>query len=185
MVEQTLYSLEQRVETHTERRDLLEAILPLFQKTPIPLIINDDLELAISYPNLGLHIGQEDIPTQIARERLGSDRILGLSAHSLKQASEALSQKDCLDHLAVGPIFATQTKPNYTPVGLELINAVNELEPKIPFFYIGGINHKNIHQVGQAGAKRVVAVSDVFQVEDIEKRIRFYKKTLDEYKEIK
>ncbi|PIP59400.1 MAG: thiamine phosphate synthase [Verrucomicrobia bacterium CG_4_10_14_3_um_filter_43_23] len=176
-----LIQLRAKRETPEQRRELLEAILPLFKGNTIPLIINDDLELALSYPTLGLHIGQEDTPARIARIRLGPDRILGLSTHSLKQATEALALENYLDYFALGPIFATQTKPNYPPVGLELIKAVNALNPKIPFFCIGGITHKNISQVAQAGAKRVVAVSDVFQVENMEKRIHCYKEALNTF----
>ncbi len=141
------------------RIKLLDAIVPLFNK--IPLIINDHIDLAIKYPGLGLHVGQDDLPPQECRKFLGPDRILGLSTHSLAQAKAAIALGDTLSYFAVGPVFATQTKPGYTPVGLELIRQVAALNPKTPFYAIGGITRQNLNQVKAAGAQRVVVVSDV------------------------
>jgi thiamine-phosphate pyrophosphorylase len=66
-----------------------------------------------------------------------------------------------LSYFAVGPVFATQTKPGYRAVGLELVTHVAGMQPAIPFFCIGGINRGNVHQVAATGARRVVAVSDI------------------------
>ena len=148
-------------ENHAQRRGLLERILTLFVGLDIPLIVNDDLELATSYPGLGLHIGQDDVSPEAARERLGTDRVLGLSTHSLSQAMNAIRKAELLDYFAVGPIFATGTKPDYIPVGTSLVTKVRFLEPPLPFFCIGGINRDNAGEVRAAGAFGVVAVSDV------------------------
>jgi thiamine-phosphate pyrophosphorylase len=161
-----MIQIRAKKETPDQRRKLLDQILHLFQDVDIPLIINDDVELAVSYPGLGLHVGQEDLAPRIARDRLGPDRIIGLSTHSLIQAQAAICQMELINYFAVGPIFATGTKPDYTPVGLQLISQVKKLEPQLPFFCIGGINRSNLAQVRAAGASGVVAVSDVLLDKD-------------------
>jgi thiamine-phosphate pyrophosphorylase len=162
----SIIQLRAKSASTTQRAKLLEAILPLFEKSSIPLIINDDIDLALKYPNLGLHIGQKDLHPEAARERLGSDRILGWSTHSWEQANAATALAHILDYFAVGPIFTTQTKPDYVPVGLDLLKRVAASQPPIPFFCIGGINRKNIDSVRAAGGQRIVVVSDVLCAED-------------------
>jgi thiamine-phosphate pyrophosphorylase len=146
---------------------LLESILPLFEPAEAPpLIVNDDIDLCLAYPGLGLHVGQDDLPVTEARARLGPDRILGLSTHSIEQAQGAINQAALLNYFAVGPVFATPTKPDYQAVGLELVRAVTDLRPPLPFFCIGGIKRDNLETVIQAGAQRVVIVSDILQTPD-------------------
>ncbi|MBK1877926.1 thiamine phosphate synthase [Pelagicoccus mobilis] len=154
--------------TAEQRLRLTEQILALREALDTPLseqphlVINDDIDLCLRFPGLGLHVGQDDLPAKEARQRLGPDRILGLSTHSPDQAERAIALgSDTLSYFAVGPVFATQTKPTYTPVGLELVRYVAKLAPQLPYFCIGGINRGNINQVKQAGAKRIVTVSDV------------------------
>ena len=159
--------------SHSERMKLLESILFLFeQNSAPPLVINDDLKLALQYPDLGLHIGQDDTPVSEARSALGPERILGLSTHSLEQARKAVALADTLTYFAVGPVFATQTKPTYTPVGLELVALVAELNPVLPWYAIGGIHLDNVKAVRAHGAQRVVAVSDVLCHEDTCARVQ-------------
>ena len=74
--------------------------------------------------------------------------------------------KGVLDYFAVGPVFATQTKPDYEPVGLKLVTFTAKQNPPLPFFCIGGINRSNISQVHAAGAIRIVSVSDVLCNDD-------------------
>jgi thiamine-phosphate pyrophosphorylase len=154
-----------------EKRALLKRILPLFDGIDIPLIINDEIELALEYPKLGLHIGQDDIPVDEARERLGADRILGLSTHSEEQVDKALEKVHLLDYFAVGPVFPTQTKPDYIPVGLQLVSYANQKSPPIPFYCIGGINRQNASTVKQAGGRGIVTVSDVLCAIDTKKAV--------------
>ena len=137
------------------------------------LVINDDLDLCLAYPGLGLHVGQDDLSPLVAREQLGPDRILGLSTHSLSQAQGALSlETGTLDYFAVGPVFPTQTKPDYKAVGLDLVRQVSVLQPQLPFFCIGGINRQNIAQVKAAGARSIVTVSDVLCSDDTAQAVR-------------
>lgn len=168
-----LIQLRAKKETHAQRISLLEEILPLFEndRSP-PLIINDDIDLCLRHPHLGLHVGQDDLPAGEARKRIGPDRILGLSTHSIQQAQGALAlDPSILSYFAVGPVFATDTKPDYTPVGLELVRQVSDLNPALPFFCIGGITRQNVPQVTAAGAKRVVIVSDVLSAPDSQKAV--------------
>ncbi len=156
-----IIQLRAKKESLGKKIELLERILPLFNENTPPLIINDDIEIALKFPNLGLHIGQDDIPVKEARKQLGNERILGLSTHSIEQAKGAIEQSTLLDYFAVGPVFATNTKPDYIPVGLGLVKLVTELKPPLPFYCIGGINLSNVNQVIDSGGKRVVAVSNV------------------------
>lgn len=162
-----LIQLRAKREAPAARRSLLEAILPLFAPgavvaAPPPLIVNDDIDLALAYPKLGLHVGQDDLAPQRARARLGPDRLLGLSTHSPAQAAAAQAlPAGTLDYFAVGPVFATPTKPDYTPVGLELVRHVAASRPTLPWFCIGGIKRTNLPAVLAAGGTRVVVVSEV------------------------
>jgi len=149
-----------------ERRLLLEAILPLFTESSCPLVINDDWELACEYPGVGVHIGQDDDSVETVRAAIGAERILGLSTHSLDQARAAIDRAGDLNYFAVGPVFATPTKPDYEPVGLELVRRVARLKPPLPWFCIGGVKRTNAPRVIAAGAPALVAVSDLLDTED-------------------
>lgn len=173
-----LIQLRAKNQSHEQRRGLLERILPLFAGVPTPLIINDDLELALRYPQLGLHLGQDDMPIEHARAALGPDRILGLSTHSPEQAQGALDRAHLLNYFAVGPVFATPTKPTYQPVGLELVTTVAAMHPPLPWFCIGGIKASNLNSVRSAGGQRVVVVSEILQATDPAALIRAYQARL-------
>lgn len=139
---------------------LANGIAPIAKSHGVPLIINDHLEVALQIENAGLHVGQDDLSPREAREQLGPSRILGLSTHSEEQIKKAVSIQTILSYFAVGPIFPTGTKPDYTPVGLSLVQFAVNLHPQIPFFCIGGINRINLKRVLDAGAQGLVAVSD-------------------------
>ena len=147
-----------------ERDELVREVLPLFEESSgraPQLIINDDVELCARYPITGLHIGQDDTPPTEARRRIGPDRVIGLSTHSFEQARAADALAGTIDYFCVGPVFATQTKPDYTPVGPELVRRVSAMKPRLPWFAIGGINRLTLREVLAAGASRVVVVSDL------------------------
>lgn len=162
-----LIQLRAKKESSLERAKLAEEILPLFDTKNAPIfIINDDIDLAKNIEIAGLHIGQDDFDPRKAREILGDKKTLGLSTHSLEQAKKANSLKGVLDYFAVGPLFATQTKPGRTPVGLELVGLVKNMRPALPWFCIGGVNLNTAALVAKAGAERIVAVSDVLKPAD-------------------
>lgn len=173
-----IIQLRAKKETHTERCRILDEILPIYERHQVPLIINDDIELCLKHTNLGLHIGQDDTPAKEARSIIGLNRILGLSTHSIEQAKAAIAQVNLLNYFAVGPIFPTQTKPDYPAVGIELLQSVINLKPSLPFFAIGGINRNSISRITQVGARRAVAVSDMLCDIDTAKAVREIKAKL-------
>ncbi len=157
-------------------RALLESILPQFAKGNVPLIVNDHLAIALEYPGVGLHVGQDDTPVPAARAALGPDRILGLSTHSEKQAAAALEMAGILSYFCVGPVFPTLTKPDYRAVGLDLVKTVAAMNAeRLPLFCIGGINRGNAAEVVAAGGRRLVAVSDVLHASDPAKAVAEFK----------
>lgn len=159
-----LIQLRAKAESTHERRVILEELLPLFSGTDVPLLLNDDLALAATGAASGLHVGQDDTPVPEAREKLGPQQLLGLSTHSLTQATQALTFSPLLDYFAVGPVFATPTKPTYQPVGIDLVRQISARtagQQRLPWFGIGGINRRTLPDVLAAGAERVVVVSDL------------------------
>jgi thiamine-phosphate pyrophosphorylase len=133
-------------------------------RSDTPLIVNDHAEIAAQVPIEGVHVGQDDDAILIARQKAGRDLIIGKSTHSLAQAHTA--QDEGADYIGFGPIFATPTKPDYKPIGLDHIRHVH-LDVGIPIFCIGGINIDNLQQVIDAGAKRVVMVSALLKAHSI------------------
>ena len=142
----------------------------------VPLIINDHSEIARIVPAEGVHVGQDDLPIAEAREISGPSCVVGKSTHSVDQAIRAFSEG--ADYIGFGPIFATQTKPDYRPIGLEEINRVHEAI-RIPIFCIGGIKLSNLPEVIAAGARRVVIVSGLLQATDIASYARSAKDLLN------
>jgi len=118
-------------------------------------IVNDDPELARACDADGVHVGQDDVGAEEARELLGPDAIVGLSTHSEEQIAASADRP--VDYISVGPIWETPTKAGRPGVGLELISHAAEHAPH-PFFAIGGIDTANAEQVVRAGAERLCAV---------------------------
>jgi thiamine-phosphate pyrophosphorylase len=143
---------------------LVSEIHEITARSHTPLIVNDHAEIAAQVPVEGVHVGQDDDSILIARQKAGRDLIIGKSTHSLAQAHTA--QDEGADYIGFGPIFATPTKPDYKPIGLDHIRHVH-LDVGIPIFCIGGINIDNLQQVIDAGAKRVVMVSALLKAHSI------------------
>ncbi len=121
-------------------------------------IVNDDPELARICDADGVHVGQDDVSAEQARELLGPDGIVGLSTHSEEQI--AASAERPVDYISVGPIWETPTKEGRPGVGTELVSHAAEHAPH-PFFAIGGIDTGNAEQVVAAGAERLCVVRAV------------------------
>jgi thiamine-phosphate pyrophosphorylase len=136
----------------------------LAAKSSTPLIVNDHAEIARRVPVEGVHVGQDDDPIEIVRRKAARDILIGKSTHSLGQARAA--QSEGADYIGFGPIFATPTKPDYAPIGLEDIRRVHA-QVSLPIFCIGGINIDNLQSVIDAGAKRVVMVSALLKAHNI------------------
>jgi thiamine-phosphate pyrophosphorylase len=126
--------------------------------------VNDHAEIARRVQVEGVHVGQDDAPIEIVRRKVTRDILIGKSTHSLEQARAA--QSEGADYIGFGPIFATPTKPDYVPIGLEGIGRVHA-EVNLPIFCIGGINIDNLQSVIDAGAKRVVMVSALLTAHNI------------------
>jgi thiamine-phosphate pyrophosphorylase len=126
-------------------------------------IVNDDPELARSCDADGVHVGQDDVSAEGARETLGPDAIIGLSTHSEEQI--AASAERPVDYISVGPIWETPTKEGRPAVGLDLIRHAAARAPH-PFFAIGGIDAANAGEVVRAGAQRLCAVRAIRDAAD-------------------
>jgi len=144
--------------------DLSAELHELTGKSSTPLIVNDHAEIARRVPIEGVHVGQDDDPIELVRQKVAHDILIGKSTHSLGQARAA--QVEGADYIGFGPIFATPTKPDYPPIGLEHIRRVHT-EVNLPIFCIGGIHIENLQSVIDAGAKRVVMVSALLKAHNI------------------
>jgi thiamine-phosphate pyrophosphorylase len=126
-------------------------------------ILNDDPELARICDADGVHVGQDDVSAERARELMGPDAIIGLSTHSEEQI--AASAERPVDYISVGPIWETPTKAGRPGVGLDLVAHAAENAPH-PFFAIGGIDTGNAADVVRAGAERLCAVRAIRDAAD-------------------
>ncbi len=139
------------------------ALLPITRRAGIPLMINDRADVVLAVGADGVHLGQDALPIQVARQLLGPDRFIGCSTHSLEQALAA--EREGADYLGCGPVFPTPTKPNYASVGTHLIAEVTA-RVHIPVVCIGGIEAGNVTDVLQAGGRCVAVVRAVCGAQD-------------------
>jgi thiamine-phosphate pyrophosphorylase len=142
----------------------------------VPLIINDHPEVARVVSAEGVHLGQDDMPIAEARQIAGASCMVGKSTHGVAQAIRAFDEG--ADYIGFGPIFATPTKPDYPPVGLEEIQKVHDAI-RIPIFCIGGIKLDNLPEVIEAGARGVVIVSGLLQAKNVAEYGRAAKELLN------
>ncbi len=159
-----ILQLRAKRSTPAEIVALAELLRPLTQRAGIPLILNDHPELVPAAGADGAHIGQDDGPLADARKVQGAGKLLGRSTHSVAQAHAA--RDEGADYLGFGPLFATPTKPDYPPIGLEDIARVHRDVTDRPIFCIGGIKLENLPTILAAGARRVVIVSGLLQASD-------------------
>jgi len=159
-----LIQLRAKARQSAEIAKIAAALHDTTSRRGVPLVINDHPEIARIVPAEGVHVGQDDLPIARAREIAGPNCVVGKSTHSVDQAIRA--SYEGADYIGFGPIFATPTKPDYAPIGLDEIRKVHEAV-HIPIFCIGGIKLDNLPEVIEAGARRVVIVSGLLQAEDI------------------
>jgi len=124
-------------------------------------IVNDRPDLAVACAADGVHLGQDDTPPEVARGMVGADTLIGLSTHSPAQVDAVAG----VDYFCVGPVFATPTKPEYEPAGLDLVRYAARVA-RVPFFAIGGIDRGNVAEVVRAGAQAVVVVRAIRDAPD-------------------
>ncbi len=129
-------------------------------------IINDRLDIAMAVNADGVHLGQDDMPTSLAREIVGEDVLIGRSTHSFDQIKVA-SDEDC-DYLGIGPIYATETKPNSQSLGVDYLKEVANLTT-LPWFAIGGINASNLHEIKSTTTKRIAVIGAIMNSKDSRK----------------
>lgn len=130
----------------------------------IPFIINDDAEVALEADADGVHIGQGDEGIQTVREKLGSHKIIGLSAHTVEEAIKA--EEMGADYIGVGTVFNTSTKSDATPVSFDTLKSICS-RVQIPVVAIGGINKNNMLKLSGSGADGVAVISAIFAQPDI------------------
>lgn len=147
--------------------EMARQIVLICREAQIPFIVNDFPEIAEQVKADGVHVGQDDGSISDVRAIVGDEMIIGRSTHSVAQAEQALL--DGFDYIGFGPLFSTPTKKGRLGIGMENISLVQDrVGSEIPVFCIGGITRKNVMSVAQAGAKRVVVVSDLLTAESIE-----------------
>ena len=154
---------EKECSTH-EMVSLAQSLKTLLAPYNVPLIINDRIDVALAVDAEGVHLGQSDMPVEIARRLIGSKRILGLSVENLDHVRDA--EKLPVDYLGVSPIFATPTKTDTAPAwGLEGLRQVRAIT-KRSLVAIGGINLANAKDVLDAGADGLAVVSAICSAQD-------------------
>jgi thiamine-phosphate pyrophosphorylase len=138
----------------------------------VSFIVNDRPDIAILAEATGVHVGQEDLGVESARELVGKEKLVGVSTHNLEQFQAAAETS--ADYITIGPVFATSSKVNPDPVvGTEFIRRVRELSDK-PIVAIGGITLENAASVIVAGADCVAVISDILRAPDRGRRAKQY-----------
>lgn len=145
----------------------------LCAKYSVPLIINDNIEIALSSGADGVHVGQDDMNIVEARKIAGDKLVIGVSAHNVEEA--LLAEKNGADYLGSGAVFGSRTKSNVHTLPLETLKNICA-SVKIPVVAIGGINKDNILQLSGSGIDGVALVSAIFGATDIESECRMLKK---------
>jgi len=156
---------------HDRRRAEARAIKEACDRHDVPLIVNDDLELAVEIGAAGVHLGEDDGDVALARQRLGADAIIGVSCYDSLDRAHAAAEAGA-DYLAFGAFFASPTKPNARRATIELLRAAKSLGP--PVVAIGGITSDNASPLIEAGADFVGVISGIFAADDIEQATRRY-----------
>jgi thiamine-phosphate pyrophosphorylase len=166
-----LIQLRAKNSSPDEIRCMAKKILPITKRANVGLVINDHLEIARELGAEFCHLGQEDFFdtgfTHVDQFKIKNSKLkIGLSTHAPAQAQRAITAG--ADYVAIGPIFATGTKPTAKPVTLDYVRWANE-NVQIPWFAIGGINLQTLDDVLSAGAKRICVVSAILNSPDIAK----------------
>jgi thiamine-phosphate pyrophosphorylase len=148
-------------------------IKPLIQKADACFIINDRIDLALALDADGVHLGQSDLPLNIARKLMGEKKIIGISVKTIEEAQEAEAQR--ANYLGVGSIYPTKTKKDTGPiVGPQRISQIRKAV-NLPIVGIGGIQLHNIKEVIKAGAVGIAVVSAVMGAPDMAEACRAMK----------
>ncbi|MGC3960270.1 MAG: thiamine phosphate synthase [Verrucomicrobiota bacterium] len=175
-----LIQLRAKTSSPDDIRCMAEAIAPVLRKANVGLVINDHLDIAREVSADICHLGQEDFfdagHKHVSEVRgVKSEVRIGLSTHAPAQAERAVAAG--ADYIAIGPIYATGTKPTAKPVTLEYVRWA-KANVKVPWFAIGGINLQTIDAVLEAGAERICVVSAILNAPDVAKACAEFKRRL-------
>jgi thiamine-phosphate pyrophosphorylase len=160
-------------------REMIEIVRQLKQlclDSGVTLIVNDRIDVAIAADADGVHLGQDDFPTGLARKLLGESRIIGGSAATLEEAQSCLAEG--ADYVGFGPVYPTASKSDAGPVtGIKLLKQTIEAIP-LPIIAIGGISADNTPEVIRAGARGIAVISAVCCHKDPEQATRALRQAL-------
>ena len=150
------------------------SLLELCREHGVPLLINDDVELAVTIGADGVHLGQSDAKLSEARRQLGTKAIIGVTCHaSLELAKQA--EKNGASYVAFGRFFTSQTKLDASPASIDLLTTAKQ-QLSIPICAIGGITPDNAPTLVDAGADMLAVIHSVFGQDDIEEAAKRYAK---------
>ena len=153
----------------------------LCDKYRVPLIINDRLDIAQAVGAAGVHLGQDDLPCAVARQILGADYVIGVSAHNPEEAVQAAAAG--ADYLGCGAVFGTATKQDVAELGLANLRAIREAVT-LPMVGIGGINVANYAEVLATGADGAAIVSGILAQDDIKATVQRLKRIVKQVNKI-
>ena len=159
----TFLQLREKSFTHEEMVAEAKEIKTIAAKYQVPFVINDDIYAAKEIDAGGVHIGQRDMEYRKAREILGEDKIIGLSAGNLQEAIDA--EKMGADYIGVGAVFHTDTKKDTTAMSFEELKEITDTV-SIPVVAIGGISADNLMQLAGTGIDGISVISAIFGQED-------------------
>ena len=162
----TLLQLREKDKTTREYIALAEKVHKIAKKYNVPLIIDDRIDVAMAVDAEGVHLGQSDMPVNIARKILGKDKIIGATAKTVAQAVEAC--ENGADNLGVGAIYPTTTKVKTVLTSVETLKEITKSVP-IPVNAIGGLNKDNIDILKNTGIAGICVVSAVMKAENPQK----------------
>lgn len=160
-----IVQLRQKHLEAAEELELLEVFADACRRHAALLAVNDRADVAAAAGADVLHVGQRDLPPAVARRIVGPDVIIGLSSHTLEEATAAATAAD-VDYFCLGPLWATPTKPGRPHTGLAPVPELAAVAPARPWFAIGGIDESNLNEVLDAGARRAVVVRVLTEASD-------------------
>ena len=173
----TIVQLREKNLTTNQYYQLAKQVKEITDAYQVPLIIDDRLDVCLAVDAAGLHIGDDELPVSVARKVLGPDKILGVTAKTVKRALEA--EEGGANYLGTGAIFPTTTKEN---APITLISTLKTICQRvaIPVVAIGGLTSDNIDQLIGTGIAGVAVVRDLMQAEDIEAKTKAFLTKLDD-----
>lgn len=173
----TIVQLREKNLTTNQYYQLAKQVKEITDAYQVPLIIDDRLDVCLAVDAAGLHIGDDELPVLVARQVLGPDKILGVTAKTVKRALEA--EEGGANYLGTGAIFPTTTKEN---APITLISTLKTICQRvaIPVVAIGGLTSENIDQLVDTGIAGVAVVRDLMQAEDIEAKTQAFLTKLDD-----